>query len=492
MRALCLDAGTSLVKAVVFDDDGEAVATAHRPTGVARPQPGFAEQDMVEVWEAAAATMRDAAQAAGGGIEVIAVTAQGDGCWLVDAAGRPVGPAPLWCDGRSADAVRRWMDDGTVERAFAITGSTTFAGLPNAILSWLREQRPADLERAAAALTCGGWLLHQLTGEVAMDISDASAPWLDARTMRYAPQVLELFDLPWAQRLLPAVRTCADSVAELTPSAAAAIGVAAGTPVVMAPYDIAATAIGSGATAPGAACSILGTTLCTEVLVDTVDTSGPPSGFTIALGVGELRLRAHPTLAGTEILHWAARLLNADGPERIPELAARARPGAGGVVMLPYFSPAGERAPFLAPDARGTLHGMTVEHGPEHLARAVLESLSHVVRDCLEAAPARPAELALCGGGAASDVWCQLIADVTGVPVTRAADREVGAKGAMVMAALATGAQPSLPEAAARLVRPGQPFAPAAELRDFYDDQHVRFLEIRAANAPAWQRLAAA
>jgi erythritol kinase (D-erythritol 1-phosphate-forming) len=487
---LCLDAGTSLLKAVVFDDAGVTLASAHRPTTIDRPRPGFAEQDMDGVWVGAVAVLREAAQRADVPIDAIALTAQGDGCWLINGDGAPTGPAILWNDARAAAAVVGWMDDGTVQRAFAHTGSTTFAGLPSAILPWLREHEPERIARAAAALTCGSFLFMKLSGTVALDVSDASAPWLDARTQGYAPEVLELLDLEWARALLPPLRRATDAPGALTAEAARALGLRAGTPVVPAPYDIAATAIGAGAIAPGDACSILGTTLCTEVVVDRVDTSGAPSGFTIALGAGDLRLRAHPTLAGTEVLQWAARLLGLEGAAEIPALAARAAPGAGGLVVLPYLSPAGERAPFLAPEARGTVFGLTVEHSREDFARAVLESLSHVVRECVEAAVVAPAGLALCGGGAASDVWCRLIADVTGLPTTRPADAEVGAKGACVVAAVATGAARDLGDAVARLVPPPTAFTPDPETRALHDDRHRAFLAARAATQPSWRALA--
>jgi sugar (pentulose or hexulose) kinase len=490
VATLCLDAGTSLLKAVVFDDAGATLASAHRATTIDRPRPGFAEQDMDRIWADAASVLREAAAGAGVPIDAVALTAQGDGCWLVDADGAPVGPAILWNDARAAPAVVRWMGDGTVARAFARSGSTTFAGLPSAILPWLREHRPDAVARAAAALTCGSFLYLKLAGEVALDVSDASAPWLDARTRAYDPEVLDLFDLGWARALLPPLRAATDAPGRLTAAAAHALGLPAGTPVVLAPYDIAATAIGAGAIAPGDACAILGTTLCTEVVVDRVDTDGPPSGFTIALGTGDLRLRAHPTLAGTEVLQWAARLLDLDGPAEIPALAQRAAPGAGGLIVLPYLSPAGERAPFLAPEARGTVLGLTVEHSREDVARAVLEALSHVVRECLEAAAVAPARLALCGGGAASDVWCRLIADVTGLPTTRPADAEVGAKGACVVAAVATGAARDLADATARLVPPGTAFAPDAATRGLYDDRHRAFLAARAATRAAWRAMA--
>lgn len=153
MVAVCVDAGTSLVKAVAFDDDGIELAVARRPTTIRHPRPGWSEQDMWAVWAATAAAIAELT-AACGPVDRLAVTGQGDGCWLVDAAGEPTGPAVLWNDCRAAALVGQWQDDGRLEAGFRLNGSLGFAGLPHAILAWMREHDPDRIRRSAAALTC--------------------------------------------------------------------------------------------------------------------------------------------------------------------------------------------------------------------------------------------------------------------------------------------------------------------------------------------------
>ena len=491
MHALCVDVGTSLIKSVAYDGDGRELAVERRPSEVLRPAPGHAEQDMGEVWAAVADTVRRARRALPEDPALIAVTAQGDGCWLVDADGEPVGPAILWNDARHAEIVERWRGDGTIERAFEINGSLSFPGLANAILPWLREHEPERLARADKAMHCGGWLFLKLTGEVVVDESDASAPLLDIRTREYSGELLELFGLEWAERLLPEPVPAGSCTRPLSAAAALELGLPAGVPVVLAPYDIAATAIGVGATAPGQACSILGTTLCTELVLDRVETDGPPAGFTIVTSGGDRYLRAFPTLAGTGVIDWAVRLLGLSGPAELSSLAAGAALEADSVVFLPYLSPAGERAPFLDPGARGMFLGLTLEHRPEQLALAVLEGLSHVVLDCLRAARAEAGELRLCGGGASSEWWCRLIADVTGLPALRSTDRELGAKGALLCGLVAIGADSDLDGAAARLVRLRDSFEPRDERRELHARRFADFLELRRHCEPAWRTLRA-
>lgn len=490
MAVICVDVGTTMIKAVGYDDDGAEAIVVRRPTTVRHPLPEWAEQDMTEVWDAVADSVREVVRRLGSSVAQVAVTAQGDGCWLIDGHGEPTGPAILWNDARAVGIVDDWAQRGILRRAFAINGSLTFAGLPNAILAWLRRHDPARIERSAAALTCGGWIFHQMTGEVAADESDASAPFMDIRARTYAPQLLRLYDLAWAERLLPHIRRDHGRIATLSTAAAARTGLAPGTPVVMCPYDIASTAIGAGAVARGQACSILGTTLCTEVMTTAPELDGDPAGLTIALGRDERYLRAFPSLAGGGVVQWACEMLRLDEPAALIELALRGSPGAAGLVFLPYLSPAGERAPFLDPLARGTMLGLSFSHHREDVARAILEGLTLVVADCLTASRTRPTELRVCGGGAASGGWLQLIADVTGVPVLRSADTEAGARGAYLVGAVAAGTEPDLETAAARHVRNRDTFHPDPAATGFYAELLADFVSCRATVAAAGTRLA--
>ncbi len=483
---ICLDAGTTVIKAVVFDEAGRELFVVTRGTAVSNPTPQRAEQDMDAVWAAASSAVREAVSRIDRPVEFLALTAQGDGAWLVDGHHRPVRPAVLWNDGRAAGIVEDWRARDVLTEAFRSNASLTNAGLPNAILRALIADEPDTVSRAAAVLTCGSWLFLRLTGVLGMDTTDSSAPWLDLRLGRGSDELLELYGLTAQRQLLPPVLGSTDRAQALTAEAAAQLGLPAGLPVVLAPYDIVSTAIGAGATEPGQAACVLGTTLCTEVLVDGVDTTGPPAGLTLLLDTPDLLVRAFPTLAGCGVIDWFADLLGLTDPGAVTTLAQQAAPGAEGLRVLPYLSPAGERAPFLDFHASGLITGMRFGHRAEHFARAVLEGLGHVIRDCLDAAPGRPTQLRLCGGGAASGLWCQIIADITGVPTIVTTDSQVGAKGALVHASALLGRYPDLTSAAAALVKPGQEFDPTPELAAFHDGEHAEFLHTRELVSLRW------
>ena len=444
------------------------------------------------VWNAVALTIRRVVVKLAEPAKFLALTAQGDGALLVDRAGRPTGPAILWNDARATAVVERWRTAGKLTEAFRRNGTQTFAGLPNGIFAWLREHDPERLERPHKSLCGGGWIFYNLTGRLAIDESDAAAPFFDVRERRYSPELLELCGLPWAERLLPEVVTDDERAGELTSEAAATLGLPRSLPVVLSLYDVASTAIGIGLVGVGQGCSVLGTTLCTEVVAAEPQLAEEPAGSTLPFGPG-LYLRVFPTLAGGEVIAWAMHQLGLGGPDELSELAAKASPGAGGLLCLPYFSPAGERVPFLNPCARGSLHGMSFEHGWEHLTRALFEGLSYVTRDCLlVAARSGAAALQWCGlsgGGANSELWCRIIADVLGVPTFRPRDQEVGAKGAMIVGLVATGAEKSFATAAQDYLEIRDTFEPDTERHAHYREEFERFLTVRGHSEPIWQRM---
>ena len=433
MSRIGLDVGTSQVKAVRFDEQWREVDAETEPTQVLRLKGGRREQSMPEVWQAAARVLRAVCERSPEPPSLVALTAQGDGCWLVDEAGEPVGHALLWNDNRASDRVDQWRRDGTLDAAFATSGSMGAPGLASAQLRWLAEHEPDRLARARHLLSCGSWVFSRLTGESVVERSDAVNPFGAARTGDYDDALLELFGLSEQRHLLAPLVSGQSAVAPVLPGAAHELGLAPGTPVVLAPYDVVATAIGCGVVEPETSFAVLGTTLCVGTFASAPHLERPPNGMTLPItgpaGDPTGWLLAYATLTGTEALDWAASVLGLDDAAAVVRLAARAT-REDPPVFLPYLSPAGERSPFLDPGARGGFTGLDLAHGPEDLARAVVEGLTFAVVECLRATPSPSSSLTVCGGGARSETWCQLLADASGVPVHTAPAVETGALGA--------------------------------------------------------------
>lgn len=484
MAILCIDAGTTLIKSVLFDERGNELLVASRATYVLSPADGLSEQDMNEVWQSVVETCKEILTQTELPIDAVSVTAQGDGAWMIDDTGSPVRNAVLWNDGRAAAEIDEWEKNGLLDKAFKINGSLTSLGLPNAIIKWFSKNDPQVLEKTSSVLTCGSWIYFKLTGVIGQHISEASAPWIEIANGSISKELIELYGLTEFAGKIPPVLI--DSQSRLSVQASSELGIATQIPVVMSPYDILATATGSGALDEGDAFVILGTTTCPGILLKSLDTSGDAAGLNLLTGQSNSYLRALPTLTGTSALMWAMESLHYSTVEEVGDAASTSRPGAGGVILLPYFSSAGERAPFLDSRARASLHGITSNTTREDIARSVYEALAHVIRECLEMTKSPIRQLAISGGGARSDFWCQLIADVVGVPTSRTSDTQVGAKGALMYATVSIGKFSSLEEAAKNLVSQSDTFIPTAELVDFYSAQHATFVALRKSIQPSW------
>lgn len=460
MSIISIDAGTTVVKAVLYDDDGGEIDLARQETTVDRPRPGFSEQDMSAVWRAVVDVTRALVSKSRDQVEAITITGQGDGCWLVDEHGAPTGPAILWNDARALPVIKEWEKDGTLAAAAKINGNVAFPGTSGAILKWLYEHDRDRLDRSAKALHCTGFIYGQLTGKLAVEETDATSPFLDLALGEYSTDIPRLFGTPWVERLLPEVRRNGSRLADLTTAAGEQVGLAAGIPVVLAPFDIPVTAIGIGAIDPGQACTILGTTLSSDIVLDSFDPQADPVGMTLPSGVPGTFIKSVAAMAGVETLRWGMQLLKVDTPQDLADLAATSPAGARGLMFHPYLSPAGERAPFLDPNARGSFMGLSYEHSPAEMARALFEGMSYSVRHCLEASGREISELRLTGGGANSRLWCQTLADTLGVPTVRSSESEIGAKGAFLVAQVALGNEADMRASVNRTVHLGERFEP--------------------------------
>ena len=420
-----IDVGTSMVKAAAFDEEGRQLAVEARPVDLAI-RAGFVEQDMEEVYAAVVAVLSALTAAVPGPVELAGLTGQGDGVWLVDAAGRPVRAAVSWMDGRAHELLDQWLADGTFETVFRRTGNAMFPGCPGPLLAWLEQHEPKSLDAAATALYCKDMVFQRLTGVRATDVSDASMPFLDPRTRAYDNRVVELLGLTHRRGLLAPVSD------PLATARTLGEGLPAGVPLANGPYDLPACALGAGLTAPGDGLLIVGTCLASLVGTTDLDLTGEPAGLYISTDRVGYWLRAMPAMVGTAALDWVLSTTGVQHDE-VDGLLEATPPGAHGVRVLPYFAPSGERAPFVEPRLRAELTGISLESGRGDLVRAVCEGIGYAARHCLEAA-GLTGTLAVCGGGTRSSAWMRLLSDVLGRPL-RVVEGEVGARGAVLAAA---------------------------------------------------------
>jgi sugar (pentulose or hexulose) kinase len=493
---LALDSGSSSLKAVVYDDRGVQLSVVQRAAPVTSPKPGWLEADMATAWNTSMEVMTAAIRQAGVSPKTIlglGVTGTGAGCWLVDHRGRPVRLGVYWNDGRGGPQVREWQEDGVLDLVFGISGNVMMPGYTVPLLRWFHDHDPRVMAATTHVLFPKDWLRFQLTGDIATDESDASYGPFDIARRAWSQEILELCGVPEFAGRLPPIRPATEPSGRVRRDVSAALGLPFDCTVATGLVDVAATTLGAGAIAPGSVCTILGTTAQNQVVRGTCDISPVGVGQTVATVEGTW-LRSLTNTAGTQNVDWIARLLfgaaDARAFEQLELLAQTAPAGSHGLVFHPYLSSAGVVAPFVHAGARGNLFGISHYHDRADVARAVYEGVALAILDCYRATNQPIQSVVLAGGGSRSDFWCQLLADVLGVPVDVPEDGELGARGAaIVAAACATGAA-GVAEVSAAWTTTKRQYLPGAG--DARSASHLSlYREIAAHLHDPWSSLAA-
>lgn len=504
-----IDAGTSLIKAVAFDLAGRQIAAASVPNRYVTQADGAAFQSLNQTWADCARTLRDLGTKVEGlarRTAAVAVTGQGDGTWLVGARNAPVTDGWLWLDARAAETVRRLRASPSERARFEATGTGLTACQQGAQIAHMAAAAPEMLDQAEVALHCKDWLYLNLTGVRATDPSEASFTFGNFRTRQYDETVIDALGLTAQRGLLPQILDGTQVTHSLSPDAATATGLLAGTPVSLGYVDFVCTALGAGIHTGGApaACSIIGSTGMHMRASDIagVHLNQEGTGYVIALPIPGMVAQVQSNMAATLNIDWALRLAgdlmaemgheatHAELVARIEGWLAVSSPGT--LIYHPYVSEAGERGPFVNANARAGFVGLTSGHRFPDLLRAVVEGLGMATRDCYAAMGDMPLELRLTGGAARSQALREIVAAAVGSPVRISAREEAGAAGAAMMAAVAIGVYPEMEACIAKWVTPllGPVEAPDAALVQTYDRTFPAYCSARRALEPVWDMLA--
>ncbi|WP_313409976.1 FGGY family carbohydrate kinase, partial [Aeromicrobium sp.] len=234
---LGVDIGTSVTKAALIGRDGRSVRSASRPSELLRGPGGVVEQDLDAVLASVVSVALEVTRDLDEPLDAIALTGQGDGLWLRDESGNATRRAISWMDGRAADRVERWRTEGVLDRVHALTGSGVFPGSHAALLAHLDEHEPEVLEGSAVAGYCIDAVLQRLTGEISVDASDASLPFLDVRTRTYVDDAIAACGVERWRHLLPEP-AAPRRVFSLSRGGALLLDLPEGLPVTAGPYDV--------------------------------------------------------------------------------------------------------------------------------------------------------------------------------------------------------------------------------------------------------------
>lgn len=484
-----IDAGTSTIKSAAFDLDGTEVASSSEPTPTQTPHENWVEQDMLQTWTRVARSLSDLQdELQTNDVLAVGVTGQGDGAWLIDEHGDPVRNAVLWKDGRAAEYVEKWNRSSVTEELYDICGCVPFAGSTLPLLNWIADFEPDRYHRIDTCFYCKDWIKYKLTGTRTTDPSDATLPFLDVTATEYDETVAEIVELPDLPDHWPSLENSTNIVGTVTEEAADQTGLPAGIPVVSGVLDVVASAFGSGVINPGDSSTVLGTTALNQTMLDAPRTEPDLTGFTIALGDNRW-MRSMSLMTGTPNIDWLIEELF-DGADfsTVVEQAQSVPPGSEGVMYHPYLSSSGERNPFFAPNARAQFTGLTPQHTRAHLARAVYEGVALAVSDCYRHIPIPSDRVVLSGGGARSEFWCQLLSDCLDLDVHVPIGKELGSKGAAVIAGVGTGQYTDIEAAVEKTTATERIYHPRQTPSEIYDKLYELYVMTYEESFDLWDR----
>ncbi len=510
-RPLChvigIDIGTQSTKALLMRTDGTILAQASVAYKVDQPHPMWAEQ-WPDVWLAAVyeacASVVAQAQIAPGEIKAICVSSLYGGSGIpVDAAMKPLHPCLIWMDRRAAREVDWVRANVDLEQLQDVTGNGIDSYYGYTKMLWLKMNRPDVWEKTRFLLPPNSYINHALTGELAVDHSSAGniGGVYDIEHRCWSQTMLGALGID--PRMMPArLVDSGDVVGTLLPDAATRLGLAPGTLVVAGGVDAAMATLAAGVIESGNHVAMIGTSMCWGFINQRTDArNGLISMPYVHNAAKDIYVFGGAITAGASISWFrdqfcveeqhAASLLPGVDVHALMELpAAKTTPGADGLVFLPYLM--GERSPVWDAGASGAYVGLTLSHTKAHLYRATLEGLAFALRHNIECgkqgAVRLDDELIVVGGAAKSDLWMQIIADITGFPVLTVEQEVEAPLGGALLAALACGAIDSVAEIRKwrTLTRRAQP---DLQRKALYDHMFAQYCAIYLALKPSMHAL---
>lgn len=479
------DLGTTGNKASLHEDDGRLVSAVTVSYGVRFADGGIAEQDPADWWNAVVAATRQLLQASGvdpHSVTGLGVSGQMMGAVLLDASYEPVRPAIIWADTRSTAQTAQLERAIDETRAYALLGHRLNPTYSLEKVMWVRDNEPDVFARVRHFCVAKDFVAHRLTGRLATDRSDASATnaW-DQSAGTWSAEMIAAARLDRA--IFPEVLESTAILGTLTADAAAATGLDRSTRVVMGGGDGPIAAVGAGIVAPeDGAYVCLGTSSWISFASRAPVSDPLRRTMTFDNVVPASYVPTATMQAGGAALQWVSEILSPEpSSASLAALVADASTARGSESGL-YFLPSllGERSPYWNPDAAGAFIGIGRHHGRAHLTRAVLEGVAFNLLTCLDAFAEGGSSIDridAIGGGAASDVWLQIMADVWGVPVRRrTVVEEANSLGAAVTTAVGLGLVDDF-TAAHDISEVTAEFLPDASLHTDYRHRHAIFLE---------------
>ena len=482
---LGIDVGTSGAKALLINAsrDGEVVASSTKTYPLYTPKPLWAEQEPEDWWQATIAAIREIIEESGVDpkqIKGMGLSGQMHGSVFLDANDSVLRPAILWCDQRTQAECNWIMDTVGREKTIELISNPVLTGFTAGKIIWLRNNEPEVFAQVKKVLLPKDYIRLRLTGEYATEVSDASGTALfNVKKRDWAYEMLDAIGIP--KDWMPKAYESPEVSGKINAEAAALTGLKEGMSVVGGGGDQAAGAVGNGIVEAGIISSTVGTSgvvfafadkpvvdpgLRVHTFCHAVPGKWHVMGVMLSAG-GSLRWY-RDTFANAE--SCVARALGRDPYDVMSEEAIKAPAGSEGLIFLPYLT--GERTPYPDPNARGVFFGITLRSDRAHFVRSVMEGVAYGLRDSfaiLDEMNVPITQVRASGGGAKSDLWRQIQADVTGHDHVTINIDEGPALGVALLAGVGTGIYPSVEKACRSVIKVATTTKADAKTKKVYD-----------------------
>lgn len=483
---LGIDLGTSGATSALVDLDAKVLGISSVEYETHYAQPGWAEQNPDDWWSAVISTIRQLGQNQDLSVVAgISVSSQAPTLLALDKSLKPVRPALIWMDRRAtpqAEALGELHPGGSYVTA---RGNRPDAFFVAPKIAWMRDVEPDKFSRVAMFAQINGYINLLLTGNLTLDEQHASLMALrPAGSKEWDTQALE--EVGIGSHQLPRVHPAIEVIGTVSKTASDLTGLPVGVPVIAGTVDGSAAGVETGVFQEGSAAEMAGSS--SVIVMPTKIPSAHPAFITMSAPDGTSWHHLAAVVASGASLKWLRGIVSPSSDySELTGLAGQSPPGAGGVLFVPHM--VGERSPLWDSDRRGSLTGLTLGSTTSELVRAVLEGTAYSMRHNLEIAQELgifPSELRSTGSPTISDLWCQIKADITGIPVTRMKNPTGAAFGDAVLAAVGTGAVESIEAFGAGLDRVDKQFEPTLDsaLKDVYERGFEAYLETIAALTP--------
>ena len=476
MQYVGIDLGTSSVKLLLMQNDGTVLSSVSKEYPVSYPKPGWSEQnpeDWLRRTLAGLAELLETERADRSLIRGIGIGGQMHGLVALDKDDKVIRPAILWNDGRTEQETEYLNKDIGTKRLSEYTGNIAFAGFTAPKILWMKKHEPEKFDSINKIMLPKDYLVYMLTGAFTTDVSDASGMLLlDVRKRKWSEEMIAICGI--SEQMLPEVRESYEISGYVKAGIKESLGLSGSIAVVAGAGDNAAAAIGTGTVENGSCNISIGTSGTVFIACDTFTTGENNAIHAFGHANGRYHLMGCMLSAASCLKWWLEDILKTDDyQEEQRDIKGK---GENPVYFLPYLM--GERSPHNDPNVRGAFLGLGLDTTRVQMAEAVFEGVSFALKDSLEIARSLGIEIQktkLCGGGAKSPVWQELLANILDLEVEILETEEGPSLGGAILAAVACGEYPSVEAAAKAIVKVRKTIVPNRDLVEAYQKKYRVF-----------------